>query len=167
MATEYYIVKPSTKQTFYLGKRISNLEGLIRWVHTKEPRFPEWEYWEDIVFDLQQNSRYFLEGWPNTTVGQLWDFCSQIYDFCDDKVYLDDDCSGNEEWKNYECIDVFEDIFGTPATELEKWSELFLLVPKDKWVVKVEEGVRVVYEFETVRNYLQELRQKEEENKND
>ena len=164
MATEYYIVKPSTKQTFYLGKRISDLEGLCKWSFTREPRYVEWEEWEDVVFDLQQNSRYFLEGWPETTVGQIWDFCSQIWDFCDDKVYMDNDCSENHEWRDWECINVFDDIFEQPVTELEKWSELYQLIPHDHWVIKEEEGVRVLHEFETVRNYLVELTKREKTN---
>ena len=165
MATEFYIVKPATKQVFYLGKRISDLEGLSKWVYTKEARFPEWECWEDIVYDLEQNSRYFLEGWPETTVGQIWDFCYKIWEFCNDKVYMDNDCNDeNQEWKDWEVVDEFEEIFGSPATELEKWSELYQLVPHDYWVVKEEEGVRVLYEYETVRNYLQMLARGEEKN---
>jgi len=168
MATEFYIVKPSTKQTFYLGKRISCLEGINNWVHKQKADYPEWEEWEDVVFDLQENSRYFLEGWPETTVGQIWDFCYKIWEFCDSPVYMDNDCNDeNQEWRDWECINVFDDIFGTPTTELEKWSELYQLVPHDYWVIKEEEGVRVLYEYETVKNYLVELAKQEEKNEND
>ena len=157
MGTEYYIIKPSTKQKFYLGKRISFLDGIPIWIHSQEARYPEWECWEDVVADIQENARYFLEG--DYRVGQIWDFCSSIYDFCDDKVYLDDDCNdeNSKTWKDYEEIDLFSDILTTE----EEWSSLIELVPKDKWVVKD----KIILEFETVKRYLQEL--KEEENKND
>ena len=42
MGTEYYIVKPSTKEIFYLGKRIRFLDG----VHPEES-FAEWECYHD------------------------------------------------------------------------------------------------------------------------
>lgn len=157
MGTEYYIIKPSTKQKFYLGKRISFLDGIPTWTHSQEARYPEWECWEDVIADIQENARYFLEG--DYRVGQIWDFCSAIYDFCDDKVYLDDDCNdeNSKTWKDYEEIDLFSDILTTE----EEWSSLIELVPKDKWVVKD----KIILEFETVKKYLQEL--KEEENKND
>jgi hypothetical protein len=161
MATEYYIVKPNKKQTFYLGKRISHLEGISEWTHTKEARFPEWEFWEDVVFDLQENSRYFLEG-DDILVGQMWDLCSAIYNFCDDKVYMDNDCSDNAKtWRDWECIDVFEDIFDTPLTELEKWTELFQLVPREYWIIKDH----ILYEYETVKSYLESQYNKLKETK--
>ena len=154
MATEYYIVKPKTKQTFYLGKRISTFDGLSIWTYTHEPRFPEWECWEDVVFDFSQNDKYFLESWPDTKVGQIWDFCSKIYEFCNEPVYLDDDCSNNKEWEEWECIDVFDEVFNEPD-ELEKWSKLYHLIPEEFWVKNDD----IICEYETVRTYLE--RQKE------
>ena len=95
MATEYYIVKPATKQVFYLGKRISCLDGINNWQYKQQASWPEWECFEDIVFDIQENARYFLEGYSDATVGQIWDFANAIYEFCDNAVYLDNDCSDN------------------------------------------------------------------------
>ena len=147
MATEYYIVKPDKKQKFYLGRRISYLDGIPCWRHTQEARFPEWECWEDVVSDIQENARYFLES--DLRVGQVWDFCSAIYEFCDDKVYLDDDCNDeNTEWSDYEEIDVFSDILTTEET----WCSLIELIPKERWIV---EG-NTILEYETVKNYLLE-----------
>lgn len=158
MATEYYIVKPKTKQKFYLGKRISHLEGIPTWRYTKDERFPEWETWEDVVFDLEQNSRYFLEG-RDILVGQVWDFCSAIYDFCDSEVYLDNDCNdfNYPNWADYEEVDILSDIMTTE----ERWEELINYIPSEKWVTEDH----IVYAFETVKKYLQELGQKEGEQK--
>ena len=150
MATEYFIVKPSTKQTFYLGKRISCLEGLSR---APEAKYPTWECYEDVIFDLQENSRYFLEGSTDATVGQIWDLCAKIWEFCDSEVYMDNDCSDTcKIWSDWECINVFEEIF--ELTDLEKWSELFLLIPQDKWVTHEEDGVKIVDEYETVLQFI-------------
>ena len=155
MATEYYIVKPATKQVFYLGKRISCLDGINNWQYKQQASWPEWECFEDIVFDIQENARYFLEGYSDATVGQIWDFANAIYEFCDNAVYLDNDCSDNfVNWKDWETIDVFEDIF--EMSELEKWSELFQLVPEEDWVTKDH----VIYEYETVKQYLIKMRDK-------
>lgn len=159
MATEYYIVKPDKKQIFYLGKRVSELEGIPTFSIVGEAKYPEWEYWEDVVSDIQENSRYFLEGCSNSTVGQVWDFCYAIYEFCDDKVYLDDDCNDEnfKNWKDFQEINVFEKIFGEPTTELEKWADLINLIPFEEWIIKKEDGVNVIYERETVANYLQKI----------
>ena len=150
MATEYYIVKPKTKQVFYLGKRISYLDGLKDWRYSKKATFPTWECYEDLVFDIYENAKYFLEGHSDATVGQIWDFCSAIWDFCDNEVYFDNDCNDdNLEWRDWQVIDVFEKIFELP--ELEKWAELYQLVPPEEWVTKDH----VLYEYETVKNWLQ------------
>ena len=159
MGTEYYIVKPKTKQAFYLGRRISYLDGLS----DREPKYSEWEYWEDVVFDLQENSRYFLEG-GDMTVGQVWDFCNAIYEFCDSEVFLGNDCDETDSitnyknWKDYEVIDVFDDIFSTPS-ELEKWCDLIQLIPHEEWVTRKEDGISVIYERETVANYLKKIKE--------
>ena len=164
MSTEYYIVKPEEKKTFYLGKRINDLDGIPIFSKVGEAKYPSWEYWEDVVFDIQENSRYFLEGCSDTTVGQVWDFCYQLYEFCNGPVYLDNDCSDNfSVWKDWETIDVFEEIFGEPTTELEKWADLINLIPFEDWVVKEEDGIRVIYELETVANYLQKIKKEKEE----
>lgn len=159
MSTEYYIVKPNKKKAFYLGKRISYLEGLSN----TEPKYPEWENWEDVVFDLQENSRYFLEA-GDIKVGQVWDLCYAIYEFCDDKVFLGNDCDETDSitnyrnWKDFEIIDVFDDIFSTPS-ELEKWCDLIQLIPHEEWVTRKEDGISVIYERETVANYLKKIKE--------
>lgn len=155
MATEYYIVKPNKKEIFYLGKRISYLDGIPNTDYKLEPDYTTWECWEDVLFDLESNNRSnFIT--PELTVGQVWDFCYALYEFCDDKVYLDNDCSNNSKvWKDWKEINVFEQIFET--TEIEKWSELFLLVPENEWVH--EKNSNIILEYETVRNYLQKLKE--------
>lgn len=156
MGTEYYIVKPSTKQVFYLGRRISHLQGLCNWIFSKEARHAEWECFEDVVFDLQENSRYFLEGSSDITIGQVWDFCYQIYEFCDAPVYMDNDCSDNLEWREWEEIDYLSDLLSPE----DKWSSLISYVPKEYWITTKKDGINVLHEFESIQNYLQQLADK-------
>lgn len=152
MATEYYIVKPKTKQTFYLGKRISCLDGLSTWSHVQKPRFPEWECWEDVVTDFNENNKYFLQGWPDLTVGQVWDFCYKIYDFCNDAVYLDNDCSDNfSVWRDWEVIDCTEDLISPEY----KWLELINLIPEQYWIKVNKDDTIVVDKFLTIKNILE------------
>lgn len=145
MGTEYYIVKPNKKQMFYLGKRISYLEG----ISCKEPDWCTWEDYLDVFNDLHENSPYFFEN--DLYIKQVYDFAQAILDFCDDKVCLDNDCSSTfSQYKDYEEIDDYTDILTTK----EAWCELINLVPREYWVTKDN----IVYEFETVEKYLMEVR---------
>lgn len=153
MGTEYYIVKPSQQKIFYLGRRISYLDGISLWQNKQKAEFCQWECYEDVVADINENCRYFLE--QDLMVGQVWDFANAIYEFCDDKVYLDNDCSDNfVNWKDWEEIDVYSDILTTK----EAWSELISLVPREKWVINNS----IINEYETVATYLQEIKQERE-----
>jgi hypothetical protein len=154
MASEYYIVKPSTKQIFYLGKRITHLEGISNWTYSKQANYVDWECYEDVVMDLQENSKYFVDA--DYRIGQIWDFCNAIYEFCDAPVYMDNDCSDNTEWKDWQEIDVFSDFLTTE----EKWCELVAYVPRKYWIVD-QQDINILLEYETVLNYLQHLSQEE------
>lgn len=147
MGTEYYIIKPSKKQIFYLGKRISHLDG-IPCRQYKEADYCTWEDYEDVITDLRENSPYFFEG--DMYIDQIRNFTAAIFEFCDDKVCLDNDCSETfSEYNDFEEIDVFSDLL----TKEEQWCDLISLIPSKDWVVKNN----VVYEFETVKNCLHKL----------
>ncbi len=145
MGVEYYIVKPSKKQIFYLGRRISYLEGISN--NIKGADYASYENYQDVWLDVFENSHYFLES--NYELAQLNEFFYEIFEFCDDKVYLDNDCNDNRIWKDWEEIDktfVLE-------SRIEKWCELIELIPHDQWVV----NNHVIDEFETVKKYLKKL----------
>ena len=76
MATEYYIVKPNKKQLFYLGKRISYLDGIPNRAY-KEADYCTWETYTDVILDIQENSPYFLEG--DLYIDQINNFCKVKY----------------------------------------------------------------------------------------
>jgi len=93
MGIEYYIIKPRTKEMFYLGKDLwYNLEG----IPSKEPNFPEWEDWEDVLCDIIR-ARCFVS---DDTMEYMMNLASEIWDFCDcEEVRLANDCEGdNLEW---------------------------------------------------------------------
>lgn len=101
MGTEYYLVKPNKKEIFYLGRRISCINGAPIWHYKKQADYASWECLDDVLMDLYENSRYFFE--EDMTFRQVWDLCYDLFDWCDDKVYLDNDCSENAsiwlDWK--------------------------------------------------------------------
>ena len=148
MGTEYYIVKPNKKQLFYLGKRISYLDGIPNRAY-KEADYCTWETYTDVILDIQENSPYFLEG--DLYIDQINNFCSAIFEFCDDKVCLDNDCSDTfYQYSDYEEIDVYTDLL----TKEEQWCELINLIPREEWVVENH----IIYEFKTIEKYLQKVK---------
>ena len=154
MSVEYYIVKPNKKQLFYLGKRISYLEGIVNNQH--EPEYASYETYEDVWLDIFLNSHYFLEG--DYELEQINNFCYQIFEFCDDKVYLDNDCNDQKIWdESWEEIDLFD----TLESRIEKWLELIYLIPQDEWVTETRQDVKVVDEFQTVKKYIEKLGESE------
>ena len=52
MGTEYYLVKPQTKELFYLGKRLSSLAGVPTWIHTQKADYAKWETVDDVFLDI-------------------------------------------------------------------------------------------------------------------
>ena len=141
MGTEYYIVKPSTKEIFYLGKRIRFLDG----VNQTEAKYVEWECYHDCLEDLFLNNFYFFES--DYSLSQIYDFVEKLYNFCDAPVYFDNDCSETFcNWKDYKEVDVFSDMLDVK----EQLSEIISLIPQDKWIVEDH----IVNEFETIVQYI-------------
>lgn len=149
MATEYYIIKPETKQQFYLGRRITHLDGIPNYTYNKEPNCSTWEYPDEVVEDLWLNASYFLEG--DYRLEQIKMFAMEIYEFCLGKVFLISDCNDDYvKYRDYEEIDVLTDLLKTD----EEWCELIELVPPKHWVTHEVSRIKVVHEFETIRDYL-------------
>lgn len=146
MSVEYYIIKPLTKQKFYLGRRISYLTGIPYWSPNTEPGYCSWEYYKEVIEDLWENNEYFFES--DLSMNFLTNFAYAIYEFCDAPVYLDNDCSNNTEWVDYDEIDVFSDLLSSE----EQWSELALLIPEEYHIT--DETGNILYELETVKNYI-------------
>lgn len=154
MGTEYYLVKHDKKEVFYLGKRISHLDGVPNSCYKTEPDFSKWETVSDVFEDIYENSTYFLE--PDMKWGEIQDACWAIYDFCDDKVILDNDCSDTfKTWSEYKEVGNIHDYF---ISDEELISDLVVSsIPEDFWVVRDN----VIYEYETIKKLVDILKEEE------
>lgn len=150
MGIEYYIIKPSTKEKFYLGKHWGTLEGIVQWCHhadiNYEGAYTDYECFNDFVVDVIDNLYDVLPSFY--TWESILDFLYKIYEFIQDKVYIDNDCSDNTSWVDYKKIDYKSDYI----TIKEQMSELILLIPKEKWVVTDH----ILNEFETLKTFIEE-----------
>ena len=146
MGTEYFLVKPDKKELFYLGRRISCLNGVPEWIHKQEAGYATWETVDDVFFDIFENSRYFLEG--DMLFSEIMDICWAIYDWCDAPVYLDNDCNDyNNEWLEWkETCSVYDYI------NSDEWLSNLVVnkIPKEYWIEKDH----ILYEKETLENYI-------------
>lgn len=94
MGIEYYIIKPRTKEMFYLGKDLwYNMEGLPQ----REPNFTEYRDWEDVACDIIR-ARCWVS---DDRMEYIMELADAIYEFCDcEEVRLANDCEDNAEWLN-------------------------------------------------------------------
>ena len=101
MSTEYWIVKPSKKEIFYLGKHWDILDGINHWTYKQKAEVPTWEDWKDVVIDLVSNSYNYLS--PTDTLGRINQMAYEIFEWCNgDKVYVDSDASDNAiNWSSW------------------------------------------------------------------
>ena len=160
MSTEYFVVKPKTKELFYLGKRISYLEKIPKWIYTKKADYVEWEDIDDVFLDIYENSKYFLEG--DMRLEQVWDVCHALFEWCDAPVYLDNDCNDeNTEWRDWKETGSVHDFLYTDA---ELVDELIVnKIPPKFWV----ENNNVIMPFKTLINFIDYYNKEEKNNKND
>lgn len=98
MGTEYFLVKPSKSEIFYLGRHIHDLEGVQKWCYTKKADYISYENAKELFAEIILETDYCTE---ETTIGEVGKLALAIYEWCDVPVYFDSDISGNEEWKNY------------------------------------------------------------------
>jgi len=160
MSTEYFVVKPKTKELFYLGKRISYLEKIPIWTYTQKADYVEWEDIDDVFLDIYENSRYFLEG--EMKIEQIWDACHALLEWCDSPVYLDNDCNDeNTEWREWkETGSIYDYIY----SDDELIDELIInKIPNKFWV----EHDKVLLPVKTLHNFIDCCNKEEKSNKND
>lgn len=105
MGIEYYIIKPRTKEMFYLGKDLwYNMEGIPQ----REPNFTEYRDWEDVACDLIRARCYSCED----TMEYISLLAQEIYDFTDlEEVRIANDCEDDISWlKEYKEVKDISDI---------------------------------------------------------
>ena len=103
MGTEYYLVKPSQKETFYLGKHFTCPEGI-----KNKADFIEYDCWNDFLWEfLRENSFYFDDLPLEVTKEALY----KVYEWCsEDKIYFDNDCNDDSEWKDWKEFNSLEGV---------------------------------------------------------
>ena len=96
MGTEYYLVKPSKREVFYLGKHIQPLEC----IHTSVASYLDVDCFSDFFLQCIDSNDGFLD--DEYTYKDIKDFAYLLYEWCNDPVYLSNDCSSDFEfWKDY------------------------------------------------------------------
>ncbi len=131
MATEYYLVNNTTKTTFYLGKRITKLQG----VSSNSFNNPSWKSVLEVQEDIKTNCIYFdLDGW---TAYQYYRFCEELFNFSQGSVKLVTDI--DRDWPEYNdwfCSDFFTDEFFT-ACDATNAFPIFFTNNKNKKLYQV------------------------------
>ena len=93
MGVEHYILKPRTKEMYYLGKGSWHFLGGIP---NYRADFTAYDYWEDVACDIIKAGCYSCED----TMLFISSLAEDIFDFCEcEEVRLANDCEMNaNEW---------------------------------------------------------------------
>ena len=122
MGTEYYLVKPDKKETFYLGKHMSCPEGIVdasrSWKSESVndcANYIDYDCWGDFFWDFLKENEYCFD---DSTLAQAKEIIYEVYNWClSDRVCFDHDCHDNVEWLDWKetgsLIDLFEKINNT------------------------------------------------------
>ena len=95
MGTEYYLVKPSKQELFYLGKHIEPIDCI-----TPVAGYIDVDCFSDFLLQVIESNDGFLD--DEYTYKDIKDFAYSLYEWCDAPVYLSNDCSNDFElWKDY------------------------------------------------------------------
>ena len=98
MGTEYWIVKPNKQETFYLGKHIEPLECIES--RSYAASYINCDCFHDFLLDVIDTNDGFLDdSYPYAAIKE---FAYVLYEWCDDKVYLSNDCCDDFKlWKGF------------------------------------------------------------------
>lgn len=94
MGVEYYIIKPRTKEMFYLGK------GQWYWLEDmpiRNPRIPMYETYDEVLVDIIQTGCYV----EDDTMKYMVTLANAIFQFVNGaEVQLVSDCDSDTPWLN-------------------------------------------------------------------
>ena len=98
MGTEYYLVKPSKQEVFYLGKHIEPMDCIRNKATTVD--FIDVDCFSDFLLQcIESNDGFIDDCYPYSVVK---DFCYLLYEWCDSPVFMSSDCSSDWElFKDY------------------------------------------------------------------
>ena len=99
MGTEYYLVKPAKREVFYLGKHVEPIDCIRN--SASAANYIDVDCYSDFLLQCIESHDGFLDDcYPYATIK---DFCYLLYEWCNDKVYMSNDCSKDFDiFKNYE-----------------------------------------------------------------
>ena len=134
MSVYYYLIKPNKKETYCLGKYISFFSGVASSLSTAS--FIDYECFHDFFVDVMDNN---VQNFMTDTAEEIYNILYEIYEWCDDKVYLTTDWDNDTSWHDYkETGSVFDfsekhpSIVSTVLDIIDKYAE-----PED--IVKTED----------------------------
>lgn len=95
MSAEYYIIKPRTKEKFYLGRQpFYMLEGINR----HDIQVAEYEHYKDVIKDIIEADCYDLDD----TMEYLTTLANEIFEFVEgEQVQVVSDCDDITYWFQY------------------------------------------------------------------
>lgn len=101
MGTEYYVVKPSKKEIFYLGKHMNCPEGMACKTYNSDADYMEYDCFDDFFWDFLREN-YYEFATTDYTLDKISNLIHNLYIWCEyEKVYFDNDCNNDAEWKNW------------------------------------------------------------------
>ena len=165
MGIEYYLVKPSQKEIFYLGKHFTCPYGIVNRAYKNEANYIDYDCWEDFLWDFLRDNSFFFE---DVTLEDTKEIIYKIYEWClDDKVYFDHDCNDNREWIDWketgsltdiaEGIDSLKrkvEISNIKANLEELKATVFKDPSYETALIGVTSDERAIYDFELMIEYL-------------
>lgn len=111
MGVEYYIIKPKTKEMFYLGKDLwYQLEGISHF----SPKYTEYECVEDVICDIIKAHCYV----DDDRMEYITTLAYEIFTFVEgEKVLLVSDCDEDISWRDEfkevkDIIEISQQIYG-------------------------------------------------------
>lgn len=98
MGTEYWLVKPNKEEIFYLGKHVQPFNTLA--ISAASADYLKHDYFHDFFIELLETNNGLIG--TEYSYDDMREFAYQLYEWCDDKVYLSNDCCNDFElWKDY------------------------------------------------------------------
>lgn len=160
MATEYYIVKPGSKELYYLGKHLRTFEGINDIRYRCSADYIRYENSHELMMELLDNYDYDC-GWM--TIEQLQYLAHNIYEWCNEPVILDNDCSDtfnnyNDYTETGSVLNVWEDFkikYNNLYTLEEQIEEVINLIPLQ---YHIKDNNNVLLNIATLINFIKEKR---------
>ena len=135
MGTEYWLVKPNKQEIFYLGKHVQPIDCIRNAAITAD--FIDVDCFSDFFLQIIESNDGFLD--EEYTYKDIKNFAYKLYEWCDDKVYLSNDCYNDFElWKDYKRTGSIIEFCEEHEPLLDKITNL---LEADCLVVEIEECV--------------------------